>query len=114
MKRLRLQSMQVPLRADADGVVRVEPTRITLDTVIAAYRTGCTAEEIVEQYPTLPLSNIHAAIAYYLTNRQEVDAYLAAREAEGAQLRRDVESVCEQRGVRERLLAREAARRAGR
>ncbi len=113
MNRLKLQSMQVPLSADADGVVRVEPTRITLDTVIAAYQGGCTAEEIVEQYPTLPLSSVHAVIAYYLIHRDDVDAYLAVREAEGRQLRQDVESVCEQRGLRERLLAREAARRAG-
>ena len=43
----------VPLQADEDGVVRVGKTRVTLDTVVAAFSDGATAEEIVQQYPIL-------------------------------------------------------------
>ena len=37
----------IPLKTDSEGVVRVGNTRITLDTVIAAFKEGATAEEIV-------------------------------------------------------------------
>ena len=43
----------VPLAADRDGVMRVGGTRVTLDTVVAAFREGATAEEITQQYPSL-------------------------------------------------------------
>jgi uncharacterized protein DUF433 len=41
----------VPLEMDAEGVMRIGRTRVTLDTVIAAFVDGATAEEIVQQYP---------------------------------------------------------------
>ena len=41
----------LPLQADADGAVRVGKTRVTLDTVVAAFSDGATAEEIVQRYP---------------------------------------------------------------
>jgi len=44
-----------PLFTDADGVIRVGNTRVTLDTVVSAFEEGATAEEIVYQYPTLNL-----------------------------------------------------------
>ncbi len=37
----------VPLTSDADGVIRIGATRVTLDTVVAAFLDGATAEEIV-------------------------------------------------------------------
>jgi hypothetical protein len=42
-----------PLTVDANGVLRVGNTRATLDTVLAAFADGATAEEIVQQYPSL-------------------------------------------------------------
>ena len=41
-----------PLKTNADGVVRVGNTRVTLDTVIAVFKQGTTAEEIVYRYPS--------------------------------------------------------------
>lgn len=35
----------VPLVADVDGVIRVEKTRVTLDTIVAALLDGATAEK---------------------------------------------------------------------
>ena len=43
----------IPLTVDAHGVLRVGNTRVTLDTVLAAFADGATAEEIVQQYPSL-------------------------------------------------------------
>jgi uncharacterized protein (DUF1697 family) len=39
-----------PLETNADGVVLVGKTPVTLDTVIAVFKQGTTAEEIVYRY----------------------------------------------------------------
>jgi len=73
------------LRVDEVGVVRVGASRVTLDTLIGSYRYGNTAEEIVQQFPSLSLAEVHAAIAYYLTHVTEVEAYLHERERDAAE-----------------------------
>jgi uncharacterized protein (DUF433 family) len=95
-----------PLKADADGTVRVRGTRVTLDTVIGAFSDGCTAEEIRIQYPSLQLPDVYAVIAYYLRHRETVDAYLEQQALEAANIKREVEELCPPDGVRERLLVR--------
>lgn len=50
----------IPIHTDKDGVIRVSRTRVTLDTIIAAFHNGATAEEISEQYPTVQLADIYA------------------------------------------------------
>jgi uncharacterized protein (DUF433 family) len=100
-----------PLRVDEAGVVRIGETRVTLDTLVGSYHDGDTAEEIVQQYSSLSLADVHAAIAFYLTHRAEVDAYLAQREKDAAEIRGEVEKTCDQRGIRERLMARDRARK---
>jgi hypothetical protein len=35
---------RVPIHTDVDGVVRVAGTRVTLDTMVAAFDAGATAE----------------------------------------------------------------------
>ncbi len=101
---------QSPLRVDADGVARVAATRVTLDTVVAAFLAGATAEEIAIQYPSLDLADVYAVIAYYLRHRAEVDAYLQEREQQAREIRRQIEARFDPTGVRERLLARRQAR----
>lgn len=43
-KSLLIAAEPIPLETDADGVVRVGETRVTLDTVVAAFKEGATAE----------------------------------------------------------------------
>lgn len=97
---------QSPLAVDAHGVVRIGGTRVTLDTVIAAFHEGASAEEVVQQYPVLQLADVYAVFSYYLRHRAEVDAYLSARAAEAATIRAEIEARVSPIGVRERLLAR--------
>jgi len=59
----------VPIETDADGVIRVGKTRVTLDTLITAFNDGATAEEIAQQYPAVSLADVYAVIAYYLKRR---------------------------------------------
>ncbi len=98
-----------PLTTDADGVVRVGGTRVTLETVVGAFHDGATAEEIVQQYPSLALADVYAAIGYYLSHRQEVDDYLLQERQRSDQVRQENERQFDPTGVRERLLARRRA-----
>lgn len=100
----------IPLETDAAGVVRVGKTRVTLDTVVAAFLDGATAEEITHQYPSLSLADVYAVIAYYLRRRSEVDAYLQRRRQEADAIRRQNESRFDPAGIRARLLARQAGK----
>lgn len=56
-------------------------TAITILTVAEMWQNGLTVEQMVQSYPHVPLSHMHAAVAYYLANRALVNAELQ-REAE--------------------------------
>ena len=96
----------IPLSTDADGVIRVAGSRVTLDTVIDTFMTGATPEEIAQDFPILRLDDVYAVITYYLRHREEVDVYLRERRARAAGLRREIEAHSPQTGLRDRLLAR--------
>jgi uncharacterized protein (DUF433 family) len=96
----------IPLATDADGVIRVGRTRVTLDTVVSAFCEGATAEEIVYQYPALDLADVYAVIAYYLRNQDETEEYLHQRRQQAADVRQENETRFAPDGIRERLLAR--------
>jgi uncharacterized protein (DUF433 family) len=70
-------TMDVPLRTDNQGKIRVGGTRVLLELVIHAFQQGESAEGIIDSYSTLKLADVYAVIAYYLTHRAEVDAYMA-------------------------------------
>ncbi|HEX9945461.1 MAG TPA: DUF433 domain-containing protein [Thermoanaerobaculia bacterium] len=89
-----------------DGVVRVGGTRVTLDSVVHAFKAGSSAEDIVRKFPTLSLADVYAVISYYLRHKAEVEAYLEEREREAQELRQQIEAKFDTRGIREMLLAR--------
>lgn len=96
----------VPLSTDADGVVRIGGTRVTLDTVVAAFHEGATAETIAEQYPSLQLDQIYTVIGYYIRHQGEVNEYLERRRQAAARVRQENEERFPPIGTRARLLAR--------
>lgn len=96
----------IPIATDVDGVVRVGGTRVTLDTVVAAYREGATAETIAEQYPSLQLDQVYTVIGYYIRHQYEVNEYLERRRQAAAQVRQENEARFPPVGIRDRLLAR--------
>jgi uncharacterized protein (DUF433 family) len=102
----KLSALPAPLRPDEGGVLRVGQTRVRLDTVIGAFNTGSSAEEILLKYPSLDLTDIYSVITYYLWHRGEVDAYLLDREQAARATQQEVEVRFPRAGVRERLLAR--------
>ena len=96
----------IPLTVDAHGVLRVGNTRVTLDTMLAAFTDGATAEEIVQQYPSLHLADVYSVIGYYLRHAPEIDAYLQQRLEQREAIRQQNEARFDPHGVRDRLLAR--------
>ena len=103
---LALERESVPLEQDADGVVSVGGTSVTLDTIVAAFTQGATAEEIAADYPSLDLADIYVVIGYYLRRRADVDAYLRRRQRQALYVRRWNLARFDPAGVRDRLLAR--------
>ena len=95
-----------PLQLDTDGVVRVGGTRVTLDSVVNAFSNGASAEELVQQFPTLRLPDVYAVIAYDLSHQEEVERYLDSRREQAARIRADNEIKSDQEGIRDRLMAR--------
>jgi uncharacterized protein (DUF433 family) len=76
-------TMTLPLKTDDDGVIRVSGTRVTLHTLISAYRQGERPEAIHDAFPTVPLADIYAIISYYLAQRDQIDAYMRKVDEEG-------------------------------
>jgi uncharacterized protein (DUF433 family) len=70
------------LTRDDFNEIRLTGHRIGLYTVVRCYREGRNAEQIAEEYPSLPLSLVYKVLAFYLDNRQEVDAYVDAYAAD--------------------------------
>lgn len=72
-----------------DEDYRVGDTRVSLDSIVYAFLNGESAESIAQSFPVLSLEQVYGAIAYYLANRGEVDAYLQAAADQYDQVLRD-------------------------
>ncbi len=59
-------------------------TGITVQRVVAWYLSGDGPEEIAERFGHLNLAQVHAALAYYHANRDEIDKGLAVEETSAA------------------------------
>lgn len=103
---LEIVAEPIPLQITADGVVRVGKTRVTLDTVVAVFKQGLTAEEIVYRYPSLKLAEVYATIAFYLNHESDVEAYLQQRQQQAQQIRQMNQAKFDPQGLRDRLLSR--------
>lgn len=107
---LTIVAEPVPLETNADGVAQIGKTRVTLDTLVAVFKQGATAEEIVYRYLSLKLADVYATIAFYLNHQQEVEAYLQQRQQQAQEVRRINQVRFDPQGLRDRLLARKADR----
>lgn len=65
-----------------DGGYWIEGTRISLDSVVYSFLNGESPESIAQNFPLLSLEQVYGAITFYLSNREVIDAYLEAGEAE--------------------------------
>jgi uncharacterized protein (DUF433 family) len=61
---------------ERDGGYWIAATRISLDSIVYAFRRGASPESIQRSFPLLNLEQVHGAIAFYLAQRPGLDAYL--------------------------------------
>jgi uncharacterized protein (DUF433 family) len=90
---MRLEfALTAPLDQDDDGTIRLKGSRVTLETLVSAFKRGDSPEEIQEGFPGLALAQIQGAIAWYLNNRVDADHYLNERATEADATRHQIES----------------------
>ena len=64
-------------------------SRVSLDSIVYAFLRGESPEGIAESFPAVSLEQVFGAIAYYLDQREAVEAYLRNGRAEFVHLRED-------------------------
>jgi len=98
---------------EREGSYYVAGTRISLDSIVHAFRRGEAPETICRNFELLKLEEVYGAIAYYLANQTEVDAYLARQNKKWSDGRQAAEPL--PANLRDRLLhAREEIQTTGR
>ncbi len=55
-----------------EGVYYVPGTRISLDSIVYAFREGCSPESIREDFEGLTLAHVYGAIAYCVDHQGHV------------------------------------------
>jgi uncharacterized protein (DUF433 family) len=70
-----------------EGAYYVLGSRVSLDSVAYAFLRGESPEGIVDSFPALTLEQAFGAVAFYLANRESIDAYPREGRAEFEQMR---------------------------
>lgn len=73
------------------------------DVAIWHERMGLSPDEIVSSHPSITLSDVHAALAYYYEHRERVDADIAAGEQFVQEMRAKSSSLVQEK-LRERTV----------
>ncbi len=87
------------------GVMRIGASRVSLDSVVLAFKQGYSPEEIALDFDSLTLGEVYSAINYYLQNKPEVEEYLAKRFSHDESLQSEVEQRFDPQAIRESLLS---------
>jgi uncharacterized protein (DUF433 family) len=81
-----ISTVEIGSLIDRDPAIRggrpkIAGTGVTVMRIAAWYKMGLSPEEIAAQYGHLSLAQVHAALAYYHANPEEIETDLAAEEA---------------------------------
>jgi uncharacterized protein (DUF433 family) len=87
---------------ERDGNYYVTGTRISLDSIVHAFRRGESPETICQNFEFLRLEEVYGAIAYYLANRADIDAHLIRQSGKWVEGKRTAEPL--PANLRERLM----------
>ncbi len=71
------------------GRPRIAGTRITVENIAIDFNAGMTPQQIIDERPHLTLAQIYAALTYYYANKKQIDAEIAAENAEWERLEAD-------------------------
>ena len=84
------------------GSYYIAGTRVSLDSIVHAFRRGESPETICQNFELLRLEEVYGAIAYYLANQAGIDAYLIRQNEKWREGRRNAEPL--PADLRERLM----------
>ena len=73
------------------GGYYVAGTRVSLDSIVYAFKDGESPETIRQNFPSLTLVQVYDAITFYLSHQAEVDANIREGEKE---LDRSTSALC--------------------
>jgi uncharacterized protein (DUF433 family) len=81
-----VSSIEIGSLIDRDPKIRggrpkIAGTGLTVSRIAGWYKLGMTPDEIALEYPHLTLAQVHAALAYYHVNRDEIETDIAEEEA---------------------------------
>jgi uncharacterized protein (DUF433 family) len=62
------------------GKAAIDATRVRVNNVAWLAKQGLTPQQVLEHYSDLTLAQVHAALAYYYDNREEIEAELSEDE----------------------------------
>jgi uncharacterized protein (DUF433 family) len=65
-----------------NGGYYVKGTRVSLDSIVYAFKDGESPETIRQNFPSLMLEQVYGAITFYLGHQAEVDANIKEGEEE--------------------------------
>ena len=71
-----------PYIDEREGSLYIAESRVSLDSVVIRFQMGASPEKIVQSFPTLRLSHVYGAIAYYLESEDTIREYVAQNERE--------------------------------
>ena len=64
-----------------------------MDSIVHAFRRGESPETICQNFELFRLEEVYGAIAYYLANQADVDAYLIRQDEKWAEGKRNAETL---------------------
>lgn len=87
---------------EREGNYYVAGTRISLDSIVHAFRRGESPETICQNFDLLRLEEVYGAITYYLANQAGIDTYLIRQGGTWVEGKRNAEPL--PANLRERLM----------
>jgi uncharacterized protein (DUF433 family) len=67
---------------ERDAGYWISGTRISLDSIVAAFNRGAAPETIRRSFPLLTLEEVYGAITFYLAHEDEIDEHLKVSEVD--------------------------------
>ncbi|HEV7797152.1 MAG TPA: DUF433 domain-containing protein [Pyrinomonadaceae bacterium] len=67
----------------------ISGTGISVHRIAVLHNLGHSTEDIVRKYEHLTPAGVHAALAYYFANKQQIDSEIAADDTEGEKIEKE-------------------------
>ncbi len=64
------------------GRPRITEKRFSVEQIATLTKEGLSPQQILQEYSFLTLAEVHAALAYYYSNQEQIEQYLAEETAE--------------------------------